>query len=106
VLPAPAALRTEETPVKDTVQKLELKMQAMKRKLEEARARESRLERKADTKRKVLLGAMLKAWMESDEAMKATVHARLDKYLTRNSDRRYFGLNMLKTDKPDGAKRS
>jgi hypothetical protein len=33
--------------------------------------------------------------MESDEAMKATVHARLDKDLTRSSDRRYFGLNLL-----------
>jgi len=78
------------------VQQLEEKARQIAEQLQRARAKEAHDERKADTKRKVLLGAMVHAWIQEDDEIKAKVMARMEKFLTRNSDRRYFGMTLIK----------
>jgi len=56
------------------------------------RARQSKAERAADTRRRILLGAWLLQRMRQDEALRARVVAELDAWLTRDDDRALFGL--------------
>lgn len=50
-------------------------------------------ERKLDTRRKVLLGALCQARMEKDAAFKADIEKALPSFLTRRTDREVFGLS-------------
>lgn len=85
------------------VEKLEAKMKALEERLKRAKAVETTRERKADNKRKFLLGAMLTEWMEEDATVKDTAMKRLGSFLTRASDRRYFGMAPKKSaPKKDG----
>lgn len=49
-------------------------------------------DRATDTRRKILLGALLEGMMSEDENTKNRVMARLDKFLTKPKDRDLFGL--------------
>jgi hypothetical protein len=53
---------------------------------------ESRRQRKADTRRKILVGAMLLARVEQGRTSEAELHAWLDEVLTRPDDRALFDL--------------
>jgi len=90
----------------DRVKKLEEKQRKIAEQLARIRQLEAQSERKADTKRKILLGSMLQEWIEKDDAMKQTVMARLEKFLTRNADRRYFGLSLVKATPPHAKERT
>lgn len=57
------------------------------------RARKSKAERSADTRRKILLGAMLLDAMKADDALRASMLDRLGKYLERDRDRALFNLD-------------
>lgn len=57
------------------------------------RAFESRKARKADTRRKILLGAIVLARIEQGRLQKADVNAWLDEALTRADDRALFDLS-------------
>jgi hypothetical protein len=83
------------------VEKLEAQMTALEERLKRAKAVESARERKADNKRKFLLGAMLIEWMEEDASIKDTAMTRLDSFLTRASDRRFFGIAPKSEPKQD-----
>jgi len=52
----------------------------------------SRLERKADTRRKILVGAVVLAKVEQGVLQNATLRGWLDGALTRSDDRELFGL--------------
>jgi hypothetical protein len=82
----------------ESVEKLAAKLKAMEERLKAARAREAAKERKTDNKRKFLLGAMLIEWMEEDAAIKETAMTRLESFLTRASDRRFFGMAPKKSE--------
>jgi len=56
------------------------------------RARQSKVERAADTRRRILLGAWLLERMKKDETLRARLVAELDAWVTRNDDRALFGL--------------
>ena len=60
----------------------------------EARRRglESRRARKADTRRKILVGAIVLARVERGEIAAADLRQWLDQALTRNDDRGLFGM--------------
>ena len=75
-------------------------MEALKERLKEAKTKEAATSRKKQNKQKILLGAMCLAWMESDGDMKNTILDRMDKFLTRNTDRKYFGFNPRDNGKP------
>jgi len=56
------------------------------------RATETRRERKADTRRKILVGATVLARVEQGRIPQADLHAWLDEALTRPDDRALFDL--------------
>ena len=58
-----------------------------------ARALASSRARKDDTRRKILIGAMLQARVDAHQLDHAELEAWLDAYLTRDDDRALFGLN-------------
>jgi len=75
-------LRAAEEQVKAEIQAAEARQ----------RARQSKAERAADTRRRILLGAWLLERMKKDEALRARLLAELDAWVTRNDDRALFGL--------------
>ena len=87
--------------IEDTIAALEAKLKQAKNKkqLIEARKRAvvQKFERRQDTRRKVLVGAVILARVERGEWPEDKLHALLDKHLTRADDRALFDL-------PDAAK--
>jgi len=75
-------LRAAEAKVKAELQAAEARQ----------RARQSKAERAADTRRRILLGAWLLERMKKDKALRARLVAELDAWVTRNDDRALFGL--------------
>lgn len=67
----------------------------------QARAEKAKKDRAADTRRKVLLGAMVLENMQRDPETNTAMNVQLDGWLTRDDDRALFGLQPLK--KPAGA---
>ena len=59
------------------------------------RALLSRRERAADTRRKILVGAIVLAKVEQGELDAGLLRGWLDAALTRDDDRRLFGLEVL-----------
>jgi len=89
------------------LQKLEADIAAQRKKLEQLKAQKQQIEareraklrsteRKNDTRRKVLAGAMVLEMMEQDPEVKNKVLARLDGFLIRPDDRTLFGLGVEK----------
>ena len=66
--------------------------------LNQIQARESTNKRTSETRKKILLGAMLQEWVRTGEIDRARVETGLIGYLTRQQDRDLFGL-----DKPAGS---
>ena len=52
----------------------------------------TRGDRLTDTRRKILVGAMVLQEAERDQQLHANIQARLNAYLTRDDDRALFGL--------------
>ena len=68
-------------------------LKALKQKQEaQKRAAEAKRSRITDTRRKVLVGAMMLEHMDKNEATKVSVMGKLDAFLTRPDDRALFGL--------------
>lgn len=82
--------------IDDTIESLQKRLeQAKARKREKeaaARAAQVKAERKADTRRKLLVGAMYLDVAQQDLAFQAQHQARLDAFLKRPADRALFGL--------------
>ncbi len=89
-------------------QRLE-QLKAKKQKVEaQKRALEQKLSRKQETRRKILLGAMILEQMGKDEAQKASILADLNVHLVRPDDRALFGfeeattlLNLVQAARPN-----
>ena len=75
---------------------LETRLRQLKNQQQRGEARRrylaSRLERKADTRRKILVGAVVLAKVEQGILQDATLRGWLDGALTRSDDRTLFGL--------------
>ena len=82
--------------IDDTIAALEAKLKQAKarKQLVENRKRvaEQKLSRRQDTRRKVLVGAVLLARVERGEWPREKLLALLDGHLTREDDRALFGL--------------
>lgn len=72
--------------------KLEQRKNALERRLQIARTRLKNEERKKDTRRKILVGAMLLAKAQEDLEAQSALIRQLDNYLTAQRDRELFGL--------------
>lgn len=75
--------------LQDRLQQLKAKQQRIAAR---QRALESRRGRKADTRRKILVGAIVLAKLDQGEFNKAQLHRWLDEALTRPDDRALFDL--------------
>lgn len=84
------------TPIEERIKAQEEKLKqlkALKQKQEAAlRAEQAKKDRAAETRRKILAGALVLEMMAGDEETKARFTSRLDKFLTRPDDRTLFGL--------------
>ncbi|HEY6457808.1 MAG TPA: mobilization protein [Steroidobacteraceae bacterium] len=80
------------------------KTEELRRKLEQLKARRERIDarlhylaskqaRRADTRRKILVGAIILAQLERGEIDQRNFRAMLDKTLTRADDRALFGFD-------------
>lgn len=78
------------------IAELEAKLRQLKERQQAVEARrrtlESRRERKADTRRKILVGAIVLAKVERGEISESDLRRWLDAALTRPDDRGLFGL--------------
>ena len=77
------------------------RLRQLKAKKEQAEARKIAQtltgNRAADTRRKILAGALVLDMMERDEQTRAKFLDRLDKFLTRDDDRALFSLPVQQT---------
>ncbi|EGR4110918.1 hypothetical protein RUK22_003382 [Vibrio cholerae] len=78
------------------LEKLLEKEKQLKAKIQAAKSRESEKQRKLDTRRKILIGAMVLEGMKNSEEYETKIRQNLDKYLTKNKDRVLFGLPEIK----------
>jgi large subunit ribosomal protein L7/L12 len=76
------------------LEKLKRQKEIIEARIQQAEARHKQRERKEDTRRKILLGAYFLEKLKND-AMFESIKGELDSFLTRNSDRKLFGLSML-----------
>lgn len=60
--------------------------------LNQIEARESGSKRMIETRKKILLGAMLQEWVRTGEVKQSALDQGLDRYLVRKRDRELFGL--------------
>ena len=60
--------------------------------IQQVRAKEAAKKRKEDTRKKILLGALMMSMMEKGELDQGKVRKWLDGFLVREGDRKLFGL--------------
>ena len=75
------------------LEKLLQKEAQLKAQIQDAKARERTLEKKRDTRRKVLVGAAVMARVEHGDWPERDLKMMMDGFLTRESERELFGLN-------------
>ncbi|PSF30443.1 50S ribosomal protein L7/L12 [Aphanothece hegewaldii CCALA 016] len=68
------------------------KQEELKAQIQKIKAAEASEERKKDTRRKILLGALVLEMMERGELDKNVIDKRLDGFLSRSGDRTLFNL--------------
>ncbi len=73
------------------------KREQLSAQIQKIRAREATQKRKEDTRRKILLGALVMEMMDKGELNRDKIWKRLDSFLTRELDRKLFALPLLKT---------
>lgn len=91
--------------IEDKIATLETKLKqakALKQKIDaRKRAEASKVQRAQDTRRKILIGALVMESMGRDDDTNQRMLARLDKYLTRVDDRALFELPNIKPAQPE-----
>lgn len=82
--------------IEDTIAALETKLKQAKAKKQKIEARkrstEAKIQRILDTRRKILVGAVILAKVERGEWPKEKLYSMLDASLNRTDDRALFGL--------------
>ena len=77
------------------IEDLEKRQAQIAAQIQAIKSRNKQKDRKEDARRKILLGSLTMEWMESDPAFKASVERALPSWLTRDIDRKLFGLEPL-----------
>ncbi len=79
----------------DRIKELESKKKQLEARIQKLKAAESTKKRKEDTRRKILLGAMVMKLIETGYWPKEEIYEQLDKFLDKQLDRQLFGLAEL-----------
>ena len=74
------------------LEKLLQKREQLNAEIQKARARETAQKRKEDTRRKILLGALVIEMMDKGELDDGVIMKRLEAFLTRDIDRKLFNF--------------
>ena len=74
--------------------KLKQKRDALNARIQQAEARQSTIERKNETRRKILIGSYFLDQYRKNNNMSELIK-KLDEYLERNSDRKLFNLDNI-----------
>ena len=75
------------------LEKLLQKEAQLKAQIQDAKARERTLEKKRDTRRKILVGAAVMAQVERGDWPERDLKMMMDGFLTRENERELFGLD-------------
>ena len=78
---------------------LQEKRNALNARIQRELIRERSVERRADTRRKVLAGATVLQWATKDGEFAAKLRAELQAFLVKPADRVLFGLPVEEADK-------
>jgi hypothetical protein len=81
------------------IDELMKKREALNARIRQEQIRAAATERKADTRRKVLAGALALEWAAEDAEFSARFMAKLSRFLVRDADRALFGMVALQNDK-------
>ncbi len=84
----------------ERIKDLEEKKKQIEAKIQKLKTIESAKKRKEDTRRKILLGALVIHLMSKGYWQKEEIYSQLDKFLDRDIDRRLFGLEVEKNQPP------
>jgi hypothetical protein len=79
------------------IEKLKRQKQILAARIQKAESLQKQRDRKADTRRKILLGAYFLEKLRKDGTLES-IKTELDNFLTRNNDRALFGLPALETE--------
>ncbi len=72
------------------------KQEELKAQIRKEKNKLSQAEHKQDTRRKILLGALMMEMMKKGELDEKKIMKRLDSFLTKNIDRKLFDLTLKK----------
>ncbi len=72
------------------------KQEELKAQIRKEKNKLSQAERKQDTRRKILLGALMIDMMKKGELDEKKILKRLDSFLSRNTDRQLFDFTLKK----------
>ncbi|MGK7878594.1 MAG: ribosomal protein L7/L12 [Crocosphaera sp.] len=86
------------------LEKLLEKREQLNAEIQKARARETAQKRKEDTRRKILLGALVIEMMDKGELDDGVIMKRLEGFLTRDIDRKLFDFPVKGDDKVEDKK--
>lgn len=86
-------MATQRKNPEEKIAELEHQQDQLKARIQREKAKLKAAQRKADTRRKVIAGAL--ALEHQDEAFQATLRHLLDAYVTRDADRALFDLPPL-----------
>ncbi len=75
------------------------KREELSAQIQKIRARETTQKRKEDTRRKILLGALMMEMMERGELDRDKIMKRLSEFLTREIDRKLFDFPVMEKGK-------
>ncbi len=85
----------------DRIKELESKKKQIEARIQKLKAIESTKNRKEDTRRKILLGAMVMKLIEKGYWSQEEIYQQLDKFLDKQLDRQLFGLPELQQDEEE-----
>ena len=83
----------------EKIRRLMEKREALNARIRQEQLRHQATERKADTRRKVLAGALVLEWAAQDSDFAAVFHEKLGRFLVRDADRALFDLAPLPGEK-------
>lgn len=91
----------------ERIEVLESRLRELKHRQQRVEARKRSLqgqrERREDTRRKILVGALVLAQVERGDYPRDRLYKALDAFLTRPGDRALFSLDTRATGRPDGS---
>lgn len=83
------------------IERLEKEKAELASKIALLKNQEKESKNKADLRKKILIGSMVVGLMLKNETLKDQITARLDKFLTKNIDRKLFDLPLTNKERQE-----